>query len=191
MTILKPGSTNFQFNELVCNIAKKYSVTPIQGAISYQISQNSLDCLKQIPINLSASEQAMLTELRFLPNEIYVIDIAFSTGDGKIRTRPELYKTNIYRKMPGNSYQFKFATSRSIFGEISKNFKNFPFHLRNTRDMKKTRMGLYECVKHTSVTPSDVLIEKENESVARFMYTVMISNDTNNNNEPILLCSSF
>lgn len=165
---------NYKFNEVVCELAAKQSLTAVQGALSYQIGRNSLDMPKQIPVNLPDKERQRVPRFKFCSGECYVIDIVLSSGDGKIRTSP--IKPSIFRLLP-TKYNLKLATSRAAFAELSKRAGSFPFNIRNAADPKRMRMGMHECVSHACTSPSEVLVEKDTSFVGRFLYTILLTKE--------------
>ena len=171
---LKTEKHSSAFNNLVCEVAKKHSFTPVQGALSYQIGQNSLDLEKQIPINLSEKDCKKIQKFDFEEGECYAVDIVVSSGDGRIRASP--YKPCIFRQIPHN-YRLKLNISNAAMNEVKNKFGYFSFNIRNATDPKKMRMGMLECTNHACVCASDVLMESENAYVARFLYTVMLTSD--------------
>eukprot|EP01137_Pigoraptor_chileana_P009415 Opistho-2@57636 len=50
-----------------------------------------------------------------------------------------------------------------------------PFSLRNFEDEKQARLGVTECLKHNVVEAFNVLYEKDDELVAQFKFTALIT----------------
>lgn len=72
-------------------------------------------------------------------------------------------------------YQLKLKTSRAVFSEIDKKFGPMPFTLRAFDDENKARLGVKECVEHKLLDPFSVLYEKDDEIVAQFKFTVLLT----------------
>jgi curved DNA binding protein len=177
---LKVGGTSAEFDQVVCRVAQEHGLQAVQGALTYQIGQNSFDLPKQVPINLPEAERRKMPVFSFEKGEIYVVDIVLSTGDGRIRASG--LKPSVFRKLPKAvftknnvpQYQLKLSSSKAVIGEVGKKFGFLPFHLKSMNNVKRARIGMFECLKHGFVASSEILIEKPGSLVARYLYTVVI-----------------
>merc|ERR1712072_1665596 len=79
-------------------------------------------------------------------NEVYSIDIAMSTGDGKPKEMES--RTTIFKRSVDKNYMLKMRSSRTLFNEINAKFPALPFGLRSLDDERQARMGIVECLKH-------------------------------------------
>ncbi|KAL2902091.1 ERBB-3 BINDING PROTEIN 1 [Bienertia sinuspersici] len=105
-------------------------------------------------------------DAEFEENEVYSIDIAASTGDGKPRMLDEK-QTTIYKRAVDKNYHLKIKASRFILSEINQKFPIMPFTAR-------ARLGLVECVTHDLLQPYPVLHEKPGDYVAHTKFTVLL-----------------
>lgn len=106
----------------------------------------------------------------FAENEVYILDILMSTGDGKVK--PGEAKTTIFKKTD-NMYNLKIQASRYVIGEVNKRFNKLPFTLRSL-DEKRGRLGIVECLKNQLVEDYPVVYEKDGEIIAQFKFTVLL-----------------
>jgi methionine aminopeptidase len=176
--ILKKYASQNSCNLLMCDIDKN-----VPGIFSYQMSRHILD-----GYNEDSDEYAhglvlskdnpnygfSLRETYFEENEIYAIDIAVSSGNGKlsILKEPDIYKRKFEEKA-----DLKLKSSKAVVSL----FKDMFPTIVNMKD-PKIRLGLKECLAKNLIEPYYIVAEKENEFIARVKFTVIIKN------EPILLC---
>lgn len=192
--IMKPDNTNLQVSDIMNKYADKYNcnlltVSNIEkiapGVISYQMSQNTLDGKNDetetdednihtiiLPKKDEDYEFGM-SEAEFLENEVYAIDIAMSTGSGKIsygEHTPTLFKRN-HNKRHG----LKLKSSKNVLSKFIN--KHFPVHIKElteNENSSKVKVGLKECVKVGLIEPYEPYYEKRNEYVARIKFTVVV-----------------
>jgi len=100
-------------------------------------------------------------EFTFEQNEVYVVDIVISTGEGKPKEGET--RTTIFKRAPETQYSLRSTHSRYVLTEVNKRFATMPFNLRSIGDETKARFGILELVKHDMVHPYPVLYEKEGE----------------------------
>jgi len=115
-------------------------------------------------------ENEKIDDITLEANEVYVIDILISSGDGKPKETD--VKNTVYTKTE-NIYNLKLKASRYVYGEIANRFNKLPFTLR-ALDEKRGRLGITECLKHDLVKSYPVLYEKEGQFVAQFKFTVLL-----------------
>ncbi|ORX99181.1 putative proliferation-associated 2g4 [Basidiobolus meristosporus CBS 931.73] len=169
--LIKPGHKNMEVTETVQKVTDAFGTKAVEGMLSYQQERNVLDGKKQIILNPSESQRQSFEKAEFLENEVYVVDILVSSGDGKAKQSET--RTTIYKKT-GSTYQLKMKASRAAYSEISTKFGGYPFSLRSMEDEKKARMGIVECANRGLVQPFDVYTEKESEYVAQYVFTVLL-----------------
>ena len=107
----------------------------------------------------------------FVENEVYNVDVLFTTGEGKLRQLE--MKPTIYRRTE-SAYKLKLQTARTFTNEVTAKFGYMPFTMRAIEDLKSARMGVTECVNHQVMEPYDIMFDKEGEFIAQFKYTVLL-----------------
>ncbi|KAL7673215.1 hypothetical protein ACOME3_008083 [Neoechinorhynchus agilis] len=182
--MFKPGCRIQEISKLVSSMVENdFHCHSVDNWYSYTISRNNLE--NDYVLALSVSEPAMnnsglsnglperdLDNQIVAENAVYAIDIAISTGDGKVKDC-EL-RTNVFRKTD-SVYQLKVKASRSVLSEVERKFGNTIFSLRNLSNPSVGRMGVVECVSHQVFAPYHVQQEKEGELIARFMTTLLVT----------------
>jgi methionine aminopeptidase len=116
--------------------------------------------------------EARVEECTFEANEVYAVDVAMSTGEGKAREHDT--RTTVFKRNVDKNYNLKMKASRAMFSEISKKFPTLPFTLRGLEDERQAKLGLRECVQHELLTPYAVLHERPGDFVAHFKFTVLL-----------------
>ena len=85
--------------------------------------------------------------------QVYAVDVAMSTGDGKPREGDA--RTTVYKRRVDKTYNLRIKGSRQFINEVNRRFPIFPFTLR------------YACV-HGCVTC--ICIYKQNMYIFTYMY---------------------
>jgi len=167
--LIKPGNKNSAVSDAIAKVAKDFKVNPVQGVLSHEMKRFRIDGDKVI-INREDVDQKV-DEVEFQPNEVYALDVVFSTGEGKPNEIDE--RTTIYKRVTDARYSLKRAASRKVFGEVLKKFSAYPFN--NRKINPKTRaFGIKECKEHELITGYPVLFEKEGDLVAHFKVTILL-----------------
>lgn len=78
-------------------------------------------------------------------------------------------------KRTDQTYILKLATARRVYSEIQKKSGSFPFNIRMLEDEKRARLGVQEAAQHNLLTPFDVCLDKSDETVAQFFFTVGVT----------------
>lgn len=65
----------------VGSICKSYGVTPVEGCLSHEVKKHFIDGNRVI-INNEQPDQHV-DEVEFQVNDVFVLDVIVSTGDGK------------------------------------------------------------------------------------------------------------
>jgi len=104
--------------------------------------------------------------------EVYAIDVALSTGDG--RAKPGELRTTVYKRNVEVNYRLKMKSSRNLLSEVDRKYPTLPFTTRNFTDERTAKMGVTECVTHGLLIPYPSLHEKPGAHVAHFKCTVLL-----------------
>ncbi|KAI2496950.1 Proliferation-associated protein [Fragilaria crotonensis] len=168
--------TNTDVTKAVERVAMHYGVKPISSVRMHQMKRYVLDGVKEIslkeptPEDLEEGEEK-LASCTFEQNEVYAVDVAMSTGDGK--AKPGEMRTTVFKRNVETNYKLKMKSSRTVLSEVDKKFPTLPFTLRHFEDEKQAKMGIAECILHNLVTPYPSLHEHSGK-VAHFKCTVLL-----------------
>ena len=99
----------------------------------------------------------------FEVNEVYAIDIAVSSGEGKPRELDT--RTTVFKRVVDQSYALRIKGSRQFFNEVQKRFPTLPFSIRSFADERNARLGIRECIAHNLLVPYPVLYERTGDNI--------------------------
>jgi len=167
---IKPGSTNTDVTKIIKKIGETFQVNVVEGVLSHQMKRFVIDGPRAILSKITTDQNVQ--EITFEEDDVFQIDIVYSTGEGK--TRAELLRPTIYKRVVDQTYLLKLKAAREVFNDINKKCPALPFSIRNL-DNKHVRFGLGELEKHGMVTSYPVLFEKPGELVAQAKFTVLIT----------------
>lgn len=169
--MMKAGNTNAMVTKAIKQVADAFDVRPLSGTLMHQMKQYVIDGAKMILLK-EEPDQQKIEPCTFEIGDVFAIDIAMSTGDGKPReseTRTTVFKRNVDRK-----YSLKNKSSREFFNIVNKRFPTMPFSIRSFEDEKAAKMGVRECVNHELLMQFPGLIERKEEFVAHVKVTVLL-----------------
>ena len=92
---IKVGNTNTMVTDAIAKVAANFGVTPIQGVLMHQMKRFVIDGNKVV-IQKSEVDQEV-DEIKFEPYEVYAVDIALSTGEGKPKEKDA--KTTVFKRL--------------------------------------------------------------------------------------------
>lgn len=174
---IQAGTKNSDVTAVVKRIASHYNVSPISTVRMHQMKRFVIDGVKEValreptPEDIEAGDEK-LPECTFEQGEVYAIDVAMTTGDGKVR--PSELRTTVYKRNVEVNYRLKMKASRYVLTEVDRKFPTLPFTLRHFDDERQARMGITECVNHGLLTPYPILQDKKDVKVAHFKCTVLL-----------------
>jgi len=172
------GKKNTDVTAAVERVAKAYGVTPISSVRMHQMKRYVLDGVKEValktpnPTENEMEQEEKLPDCTFEAAEVYAVDVAMSTGDGKVR--PGEMRTTVFKRNVEKQYHLKVKASRAVIAEVDKKFPTLPFTLRHLTDVRQARLGIPECVTHELLTMYPSLHEKNGALVAHFKCTVLL-----------------
>jgi len=167
---MKVGNTNTAVTQAIAKVAESYGVKQIQGVLMHQMKRYVIDGNKVV---LQREDpEHVVDEIEFEANEVYAIDIALSTGDGKPKEQEA--KTTVFKRAVEKTYQLKMKASRYLYTAINKEYPSLPFSITCFEDEKQSRLGVTECVKHDLLHSYPVLFEKEGDQVCHVKFTVLV-----------------
>eukprot|EP00871_Galdieria_phlegrea_P002126 jgi/Galph1/2914/GphlegSOOS_G1551.1 len=170
LRLMRPGRTNVEVSEIFAKIAETYDCRIIEGCLSHQMKRYVIDGNKVILAKPTFDQKVEVYE--FEENEVYALDIAMSTGEGK--TREEGTRTTVYKRRVDVEYNLKMRASRVVFNEVNSKYPTLPFCLRSLSDEKKGKLGITELVTHNLVVSYPVLYERDGVLVARVKFIALI-----------------
>ncbi|KJP86162.1 DNA-binding protein, 42 kDa [Plasmodium fragile] len=151
--------------ELKCNV--------ISNCVTYQIKKYILEGSKFIL--LKENPENKVEDFQIESDDIYIIDVMVTTGDGKIKESD--HKTTIYKREVQKNYHLKTNLGRSFINEVNKKFPVLPFHVKHVEDQRAALIGIPEALRHDLIKPYTVYTEKKKEFVSQFKYTVMVKEE--------------
>ena len=168
------GAKNSDVTSAVERVAKAYGVTPISSVRMHQMKRYVLDGVKEVALKAPAPEdpeEEKVPDCTFEQAEVYAVDVAMSSGDGK--ARPGELRTTVFKRNVEKQYLLKVKASRQVLAEVDKKFPTLPFTLRHLSDVRTARLGINECITHGLLTPYPSLHEYSGK-VAHFKCTVLL-----------------
>jgi len=173
---IKAGATNRDVTAAVSRVAEAYGVKPISSVRMHQMKRYVMDGVKEValkeptPQDLEEGDEKV-PDCTFEQAEVYAVDVALSTGDGK--AKPSELRTTVYKRNVEINYKLKMKASRAVLSEVDKKFPTLPFTLRHFEDERQARMGITENVAHALLIPYPSLLERSGK-VAHFKCTVLL-----------------
>lgn len=171
---MSAGAKNSDVTAAVDRVAKAYGVTPISSVRMHQMKRYVLDGVKEVALKESLPddpEEEKVPPCEFEQAEVYAVDVAMSTGDGK--ARPGELRTTVFKRNVEQQYLLKVKASRQVLAEVDKRFPTLPFTLRHLSDVRTARLGINECIHHGLLTPYPSLHDYSGK-VAHFKCTVLL-----------------
>lgn len=168
------GKTNKDVTAAVEKVAKAYNVTPISSVRMHQMKRYVLDGVKEVAlkeVTPDDPEEEKVPDCTFEQAEVYAVDVAMSTGDGK--ARPGELRTTVFKRNVEKQYLLKVKASRQVLAEVDKKYPTLPFTLRHLSDLRTAKLGINECIAHGLLTPYPSLHEYSGK-VAHFKCTVLL-----------------
>ncbi|SCZ94027.1 BZ3500_MvSof-1268-A1-R1_Chr6-1g08374 [Microbotryum saponariae] len=159
LRVVKPGIKNWEITDVIKKVLSEYEsvgVKGVEGVLSHQHEQNSIEAKKGIVAFPSMSQRADSDNAYlFEEGEVYGLNVLVTNGEKAFKTA-DRSATTIFSKT-STTYNLKMKTSRATFSEITKKAGPFPFTLRVLEEEAKARMGVKECVDHNLLKPYEVL----------------------------------
>lgn len=168
--LVQVGGTNTAVTEAFSKLSTDFNCKPLHGVLSHQMKKFVIDGNRAI-IGAETAEEK-IDEFEFEMNEVYSIDVVFSSGEGKGK-ETELRST-VFKRAPDTSYILKTQKARQFISEVNKRFPALPFTLRAIEDEQVARVGVSEAKRHELLEEYPVLQEKPGEFIAQFKFTVLL-----------------
>merc|ERR1712039_403055 len=148
-----------------------FECKPLRGVLSHQMKKFVIDGNRTIIGNAEDSEEKV-DEFEFEMNEVYSIDVVYSSGEGKGKETE--VRSTVFKRAPDTSYILKTQKARQFISEVNKRFPALPFTLRAIEDEQVARVGVSEAKRHELLEEYPVLKEKPEEFTAQFKFTVLL-----------------
>merc|ERR1712003_464877 len=118
------------------------------------------------------AEGEKFEEFEFEMNEVYVLDVVMSTGEGKPKESD--FKCTVFKRAVEKSYDLKTQKARQFISEVNRRFPALPFTLRAIEDEQVARVGISEARRHELLEEYPPFREKEGQCVAKFKFTLLL-----------------
>jgi len=174
LAAIKPGVTNTAITQIIEKSAASFGVNVVEGVLSHLTKRFIIDGNKVVLSKVVPGEQSV-DEEEFEENDVFIVDLLMSTGEGKPQEKDEK-KQMVFKRAVDQNYNLKMKVSREIFSKITTDHPTLPFSLRQYED-SRARLGMKECLEHGLFHTYPVLEEKEGEHVAQIKFTVMLGED--------------
>jgi curved DNA binding protein len=171
--LTKAGAKGTEVAAAINKVAEAFNCTAVLGVCSHNVTRNCLDGEKTIVPKYDEGQKP--DECEIVVNEVYVVDVVMSTGDGKPKEVAE--RTTVYMRAPNTTYALKMKASRFVLSQVQEKHPHFPFSLRSFvsgDEGAKCKMGIKECVEHGILNAYPVLEEKRDQFVGHVKFTVLV-----------------
>jgi curved DNA binding protein len=172
VAMIKPGNTNTMVTAAVQRVCDAYGVKAISNMRMHQMKRFVIDGKKEIALRALDKDEEKVEEATFEVNEVYAVDIAISSGEG--RGRESGRRTTIFKRNVDTTYRLKMKNSRAVLNEVNAKYSTMPFSLRMIEDEKVARMGIAECTVNNLLASFPVFCEKDGAQVGQFKTTVLL-----------------
>ncbi|KAL2017020.1 hypothetical protein VTK56DRAFT_2664 [Thermocarpiscus australiensis] len=164
----KPPS-QAKITSLLEKVAKAYDCNLVESTTSWLFERNEIEGKKKIVIAPGEN-----TKGEGVPEvgEVWGVEMGVSLGSGKVKQFEQ--RTTLHRRTT-NTYALKRPSSRKILSEVQKKFGTFPFSLRQLEDERDAKTGVIECVRGNVFRQYEVVGDKDNAPVARYLTTIAIT----------------
>lgn len=168
--LIKAGNTNNQVTAAIKQVSDAFGVRAISGTVMHQMKKYVIDGSKMILLRGEPDQK--VDTCTFETAEVFSIDIAMSSGEGK--PRESGVRTTVFKRAVERKYALKNKASRAFFNDINKRYPTLPFSIRSLPDEKAVKMGVRECVTHQLLMAYPMLIEKRDDVLGHVKLTVLL-----------------
>jgi len=162
----KKPYTQSQITQLLEKVTKAYGCNLVESTTIWLFEHNEIESKKKI---ILAPGEGVRGEGLPEVGEVWGVEMGVSLGSGKVKNNGN--RTTLHRRT-GTTYQLKRPSSRGLLSEVVKKFGTFPFSLRQLEDEKSAKVGVVECVRGGVLRQYEVVVDKDNQPVARLFSTV-------------------
>ncbi|KNA96873.1 methionyl aminopeptidase [Fusarium oxysporum f. sp. lycopersici 4287] len=161
--------TQAKITSLLEKVTKAYEVNLVESTTSWLFDHNEIEGSKKIVL-----APAEGTKGEGVPEigEVWGVETGVSLGSGKVKGLDQ--RATLHRRT-NQTYGLKRPTSRKILNEVQKKFGIFPFSLRQLEDERDAKSGVVECVRGNVFRQYELVGDKDNSPVARYLTTLAIT----------------
>ena len=167
----KPGGSSAELQEAVNSVAEAFGVNVYSGSTLHQVKRFVPDATKKVSLS-NHHEAAKSEKCDFEAGEVYAIDLAVTTGEGK--QKDGKHRTTVFRRRVETKYALKNKASRVLLNEINEMCPSLCFSLRMFKDEAAAKMGIRELDAHALVEPYKVMYEEKDAQVVHVKYTILL-----------------
>lgn len=157
--------TQSKITSLLEKITEAYETKLVESTTSWLFDRNEIEGSKKIVLAPGEGTKGDGTpEI----GEVWGVEMGVSLGSGKVKNidnRATLHRRTL------QTYGLKRPTSRKVLSEVQKKFGTFPFSLRQLEDERDAKSGVVECVRGNVFRQYEVVGDKEDSPVARYLTT--------------------
>uniref|UniRef100_A0A7R9Y9E1 Peptidase M24 domain-containing protein n=2 Tax=Pinguiococcus pyrenoidosus TaxID=172671 RepID=A0A7R9Y9E1_9STRA len=168
--LIKNGGTNAEVTAALAKVAETFDVNLIKGTTMHQMKRFVIDAAKVI--SLVDDPEQPVDPCTFETGEVYCIDVAVSTGEGKCREAE--VPTTVFKRIVENTYNLRQRFARQLLRDINTKSPTLPFTLRSMGTESQARAGLRECLANELLLPYPVMVEREGETIVHVKFTVLL-----------------
>ncbi|KAF1945789.1 hypothetical protein EJ02DRAFT_441594 [Clathrospora elynae] len=165
----KKPYTQSQITTMLEKVVKAYGCNLVESTTIWLFDHNEIESKKKI---ILAPGEGVKGDGLPEVGEVWGVEMGVSLGTGKVKNNGN--RTTLHRRT-ATTYQLKRPTSRGLLSEVVKKFGTFPFSLRQLEDEKSAKVGVVECVRAGVFRQYEVVVDKDNQPVARLFNTVAIN----------------
>ncbi|KAF1834318.1 hypothetical protein BDW02DRAFT_498617 [Decorospora gaudefroyi] len=165
----KKPYTQSQMTNMLEKVVKAYGCNLVESTTIWLFDHNEIESKKKI---ILAPGEGVKGDGLPEVGEVWGVEMGVSLGSGKVKNNGN--RTTLHRRT-ATTYQLKRPTSRGLLSEVVKKFGTFPFSLRQLEDEKAAKVGVVECVRAGVLRQYEVVVDKDNQPVARLFSTVAIN----------------
>jgi len=170
LRLVQVGNKSKAVTAMFQKCADEFKVQPVQDVMSCQMKKHVIHGNNTIVMKESPEDK--VEEFTFEQNEVYCINVAMSTGEGKVR--PSELRSTVFKRAVETNYVLKTQKARQFISDINKRFPALPFSLRAFEDETMAKVGVSEAKRHDLLHEYPVSREREGEFIAHFQYTVLL-----------------
>eukprot|EP00388_Colpodella_angusta_P010996 GDKJ01028392.1.p1 GENE.GDKJ01028392.1~~GDKJ01028392.1.p1 ORF type:complete len:378 (-),score=112.29 GDKJ01028392.1:73-1179(-) len=167
--LVRPGNKSTQVTKAIEQVCTVYGVTPVKGIYSHEMQQHILDGPNAFPAVNTPGDRC--EEFEFKLNQVFGIDVAVSTGTGKLKLSE--CKTTVYKRDLSQQFGLRTQTARAFIHELQKKCPTMAFSMRHFEE-KMVRIGVAQACQHELLEMFTVNTEAAGEYVAQTKMTLAI-----------------
>lgn len=158
--------TQARITQLLEKVVESYECKLVESTTSWLFDRNEIEGSKKIIIAPGeGSKGDGIPET----GEVWGVEMGVSLGSGKVKSIDQ--RATLHRRTL-QTYGLKRPTSRKVLSEVVKKFGTFPFSLRQLEDERDAKSGVVECVRGNVLRQYELVGEKDDSPVARYLTTI-------------------